>query len=111
MNTEADDVIDVAARFVAFGKANGLPAATVDQVNQTLESVYKVRFPEDTTLAGLQKILQDKTAAAGAAPRAGLALPRSERGVRGVRRSTPLNTKARWRVPPGLSALRPSVPQ
>jgi tetratricopeptide (TPR) repeat protein len=67
INTEADDVIDVAARFVAFGKANGLPAATVDKINQTLESVYKVRFPEDTALAGLQKILQDKTAAAGGA--------------------------------------------
>jgi hypothetical protein len=66
LNAEADDVIDVAARFVAFGKANALPAATVDRVNQTLESVYKVRFPEDAALAGLQKILQDKASAAGA---------------------------------------------
>jgi len=66
LNKEADDVIDVAARFVAFGKANALPAATVDRVNQALESVYKVRFPEDAALAGLQKILQDKAAAAGA---------------------------------------------
>ena len=46
--------------------ANGLPAATVDRVNQTLEAVYKVRFPEDAALGGLQKILQDKAAAAGA---------------------------------------------
>lgn len=66
LNTEADGVIDVAARFVAFGRANGLPVATVDRVNQTLEAVYKVRFPEDAALGGLQKILQDKAAAAGA---------------------------------------------
>jgi hypothetical protein len=63
LNAEADDVIDVAARFVAFGKANALPAATVEKFNQTLESVYKTRFPEDTSLAGLQKILEEKAAA------------------------------------------------
>jgi tetratricopeptide (TPR) repeat protein len=63
LNAEADHVIDVAARFVAFGRANGLPAATIDRVNQTLEAVYKVRFPEDAALGGLQKILQDKAAA------------------------------------------------
>lgn len=66
LNAEADEVIDVAARFVAFGKANGLPAATLDRVNQTLEAVYKTRFPEDTALAGLQKILQEKAAAPSA---------------------------------------------
>jgi tetratricopeptide (TPR) repeat protein len=66
LNAEADQVIDVAARFVAFGKANGLPAATLDRVNQTLEAVYKTRFPEDTALAGLQKILQEKAAAPSA---------------------------------------------
>jgi tetratricopeptide (TPR) repeat protein len=63
LNAEADHVIEVAARFVAFGRANGLPAATIDRVNQTLEAVYKVRFPEDAALGGLQKILQDKAAA------------------------------------------------
>lgn len=63
LNAEADHVIDVAARFVAFGRANSLPAPTIDRVNQTLEAVYKVRFPEDAALGGLQKILQDKAAA------------------------------------------------
>jgi hypothetical protein len=66
LNAEADQVIDAAARFVAFGRANGLPPATIDKINLTLEAVYKTRFPEDTALAGLQKILQEKTAAAGA---------------------------------------------
>jgi hypothetical protein len=66
INTEADGLIDVAARFVALAKVKGLPAPTRDRVNQTLESVYKTRFPEDTSLAGLQKILQEKEAALGA---------------------------------------------
>jgi hypothetical protein len=66
LNKEADAVIDVAVRFVAFGRANGLPTATVDRINQTLESVYKVRFPEDAELAGLQKLLQEKAATFGA---------------------------------------------
>jgi tetratricopeptide (TPR) repeat protein len=60
INTEADQVIDAAARFVAFGRANGLPAPTVDRVSQTLEAVYKTRFPEDAALDGLKKILADK---------------------------------------------------
>lgn len=68
LNAEADDVIDVAARFVTFGKANGLPAATVEKINQTLESVYKTRFPEDASLEGLQKIMQEKAAAMAAPP-------------------------------------------
>jgi tetratricopeptide (TPR) repeat protein len=68
LNAEADHVIDVAARFVAFGRANGLPPATVDKVNQTLEAIYKTRFPEDASLAGLQKLLQEKSASAAAAP-------------------------------------------
>jgi hypothetical protein len=67
INTEADGLIEVAARFVALAKVKGLPAATRDRVNETLESVYKTRFPEDTSLAGLQKILQEKEAALGAA--------------------------------------------
>jgi len=67
INTEADGLIEVAARFVALAKVKGLPAPTRDRVNQTLESVYKTRFPEDASLAGLQKILQEKEAALGAA--------------------------------------------
>ena len=62
LNTEADALIDAAASFVAFGKAKNLPAATVDRVNQMLETVYKGRFPEDTTLDGLKKILAGKGA-------------------------------------------------
>ena len=45
---------------MAFGRAKDLPAATVDRVNQTLEAVYKARFPEDATLDGLKKILAAK---------------------------------------------------
>jgi len=60
LNAEADGLIEAAARFVAFGKTKGLPAATVDRVNQLLQTVYKGRFPEDATLEGLKKILADK---------------------------------------------------
>jgi hypothetical protein len=62
LNLEADALIDAAAGFVAFGRSKGLPAATVDRVNQLLETVYKGRFPEDAELAGLKKILADKGA-------------------------------------------------
>jgi hypothetical protein len=68
INTEADALIDCAAAFVAFAKVKNLPAATREKVNQTLEAVYKSRHPEDGPLAGLQKILQDKEQALGAAP-------------------------------------------
>ena len=40
--------------------SKGLPAATVDRVNGVLETVYKNRFPEDTALDGLKKILAEK---------------------------------------------------
>jgi len=60
LNAEADGLIDAAAGFVAFGRTKNLPAATVDRVNQLLETVYKGRFPEDTTLEGLKKILAGK---------------------------------------------------
>jgi hypothetical protein len=60
LNVEADALIDAAATFVAFGKAKNLPAATVDRVNQMLQTVYKGRFPEDATLEGLTKILTAK---------------------------------------------------
>ena len=48
LNSEADALIDAAAGFVAFGRSKGMPPATVDRVNQLLETVYKGRFPEDT---------------------------------------------------------------
>ena len=64
LNVEADGLIDAAASFVAFGKAKNLPPATVDRVNQMLQTVYKGRFPEDATLDGLKKILADKGAPA-----------------------------------------------
>jgi hypothetical protein len=60
LNAQADRLIDTSAAFVAFAKAKNLPAATVDRVNQTLEAIYKGRFPEDATLDGLKKILADK---------------------------------------------------
>ncbi len=62
LNVEADALVDAAAAFVAFGRAKNLPAATVDRVNQMLETVYKGRFPEDTALDGLKKILAAKGA-------------------------------------------------
>ena len=66
VNTEADAFIDAAARFVALAKVKGLAPATRDKVNQSLEAVYKTRFPDDASMGGLQKILQDKEAALGA---------------------------------------------
>ena len=60
LNAEADAYIDAAAAFVAFGRAKNLPATAVDPVNQTLETVYKSRFPEDATLDGLKKVLAAK---------------------------------------------------
>lgn len=71
INTEADALIDSAAAFVAFAKVKNLATATREKVNQTLESVYKSRHPEDAPLAGLQKILQEKEQALGAAPAPG----------------------------------------
>jgi tetratricopeptide (TPR) repeat protein len=64
LNAEGDALIETAAAFVAFGKAKSLPAATVDKVNQLLETVYKSRFPEDAALEGLKKILAGKGLAA-----------------------------------------------
>ncbi len=68
-NAAADGLIGAAARFVAYSKVKSLPASPArDRINQTLEAVYKSRFPEDASLAGLQKMLQEKEAAFGAAP-------------------------------------------
>ena len=66
LNGAADALIETAATFVAFGKAKNLPAATVDRMNQVLETTYKGRYPEDADLAGLKKILADKGVRAGA---------------------------------------------
>jgi tetratricopeptide (TPR) repeat protein len=60
LNAEADALIDAAAGFVAFGKTKNLSPAMVDRVNQTLQTIYKNRFPEDATLEGLTKILAAK---------------------------------------------------
>jgi tetratricopeptide (TPR) repeat protein len=60
LNLEADALIDAAAGFVVFGRTKGLPPATVDRVNQLLETVYKGRFPADAPLDGLKKVLADK---------------------------------------------------
>jgi hypothetical protein len=66
---EADLFIDVAARYLAYAKVRNLPASpTRDKVSQTLETVYKNRFPQDTALAGLQKVLQEKETAFGTTP-------------------------------------------
>jgi hypothetical protein len=62
LNVEADALIDAAAGFVAFGRSKGLPPATVDRINQLLETVYKDRHPEDAALDGLKKILAAKGA-------------------------------------------------
>ena len=64
LNLEADALIDAAAGFVAYARTKGLPPATIDRVNQLLETVYKGRFPEDAALDGLKKILADKGAPA-----------------------------------------------
>jgi tetratricopeptide (TPR) repeat protein len=64
LDAGADALIDAAAGFVAYGRSKGLPPATVDRVNQALETVYKTRFPEDAALEGLKKILTDKGAPA-----------------------------------------------
>jgi hypothetical protein len=66
VNAAADGLVDSAAAFVAYAKARGVAAPVRERVNQTLETVYKSRHPEDAALAGLQKILQEKEAALGA---------------------------------------------
>ena len=60
MNTEADQVIDAAARFVAFGRRTACPRRRSTGSTRRCEAVYKGRFPEDAALDGLKKILADK---------------------------------------------------
>ncbi len=70
LNRESDALIDSGATFVAFAKAKNLAAAARDKVQQTLETIYKTRHPEDASLAGLQKLLQEKETALGVIPAA-----------------------------------------
>jgi len=60
VDTQADALIDVAARFVAFADAQGLPQGTRDKVYGVLESVYKSRNPDDTDAAGLAALIESK---------------------------------------------------
>lgn len=61
LDTEADALIDVAARFVALADAQGLPQGTRDKVYGVLESVYKSRHMEDDAEAtGLQALIDSK---------------------------------------------------
>jgi hypothetical protein len=64
-NREADALIDSAAAFVVYAKAKAIAPNLRDQVDETLRKVYQSRFPDDATLAGLQKILQEKETALG----------------------------------------------
>jgi tetratricopeptide (TPR) repeat protein len=66
VNAEADGLVDSAAAFVSFATAKGVAASVRDRVNETMESVYKSRHPEDAALDGLKKILQEKGAPAPA---------------------------------------------
>jgi len=63
VNVEADGLIDVAARFVAFATVKNLPQSTRDRVFGLLENVYKTRHPEDAT--GLQALVDEKVKALG----------------------------------------------
>jgi hypothetical protein len=60
LNAAADDLIDVAAQFVALAEVKNLPQATRDRVYAVLESAYKVRNPDDAEAAGLQAVIDSK---------------------------------------------------
>jgi tetratricopeptide (TPR) repeat protein len=60
LNTEADGLIDVTARFVALAEVKNLPQATRDRVYGVLESAYKARNPDDPDAAGLQAVIDSK---------------------------------------------------
>ena len=60
VDTEADSLIDVAARFVALAEVKSLPQGTRDKVYGVLESVYKSRNPDDAEAAGLQALIDSK---------------------------------------------------
>ena len=60
VSTQADTLIDVAARFVALAEVKNLPQATRDKVYGVLESVYKARNPDDAEAAGLQAAIDAK---------------------------------------------------
>lgn len=60
VDSEGDELIDVAASFVALAEVKGLPQATRDKVYGVLESVYKSRNPDDAEAAGLQAVIDAK---------------------------------------------------
>jgi tetratricopeptide (TPR) repeat protein len=60
LNAGADDLIDVAAQFVALAEVTNLPAATRDRYYKVLESAYKTRNPDDAEAAGLQAVIDSK---------------------------------------------------
>lgn len=61
LDADADELIDVAAQFVALADTQGLPQGTRDKVYGVLESVYKSRHMEDDAEAtGLQAVIDSK---------------------------------------------------
>jgi len=60
VDARADELIDVAAAFVALAEVKGLPQATRDKVYGVLEGVYKSRNPDDAEAAGLQAVIDAK---------------------------------------------------
>lgn len=60
VDAQADSLIDVAARFVAFADTKGLFQTTRDKVYGVLEIVYKSRHPEDAEGTGLQAVIDGK---------------------------------------------------
>ena len=59
VDAQADQLIDVAASFVALAEVKGLPQTTRDKVHGVLESVYKSRYPEDDG-TGMQAAIDAK---------------------------------------------------
>jgi hypothetical protein len=67
LNAAAEGVIGVATSFVALSKVKNFGVPMREKVNATLETVYKTRHPQEKDLTGLQKLLQEKESALGAA--------------------------------------------
>ena len=57
METEADALIQAAARFVAFADAKGLSKDSRDRVYEVAKTVYVSRHPDDAEAAGLQTVI------------------------------------------------------
>ena len=60
VDARADELMDVAASFVALAEVKGLPQATRDKVYGVLETIYKSRNPDDAEAAGLQAVIDAK---------------------------------------------------